>query len=393
MTRISNADKEVLRELGRQVAAAAADPVNDERREVHRRIDNREPGRPSIDIYQEPWSELNQNGELDLHCEDTFCRGIESGMRQSLYKWRHYPGDMVMDAVSIQPYCIADTGFGITENVDVARTDAANSVVSRHFLIQIKDEKDIAKIKAPVVTHDEKKTEECFQKRHEIFDGILDVRKQGCGGFWFAPWDEIVRWTGVQEVLMDMVLRPDYVNQLSSHVVDCWIQRLDQYEQQGLLMTPAKKMTVSGAAQIFSEVSPDMHREFVLQHEARFYRRFGRVYYGCCEPLHAKVDICAEALPNMYKISMSPWVNFPEAVKNVGDRFIFAWKPNPAFLAHDTWDPELVRTDIREKLAMAVEGGCTVEIHLKDISTVRHQPDRLTEWERIAKEEVARFRC
>ncbi len=393
MTRIPNADKKVLRELGRQKATVAADPVNNERRVLHQRIDNRQRARPTIHIYQEPWSELNRDHELDLQCEDSFCRGIESDMRQSLYKWRHYPGDMVMDAVSVQPYCIVDSGFGITEDVDVIRTDAANSVVSRHFHIQIKDEADIEKIKTPQVTHNAKKTEECFQKRCEIFDGILDVQKQGCGGFWFAPWDELVRWTGVQEVLMDMALRPEYVNKLVSHFVDCWIKRLDQYEEQGLLAVPAREMTVCGAAQIFSEVSPDMHREFALQHEARFYRRFARVYYGCCEPLHAKVDICAECLPNLFKISMSPWVRFPEAVKNVSNRFIFAWKPNPAFLAYDAFHPELVRMDIREKLAMAVEGGCTVEIHLKDISTVRHQPERLTEWERIAKEEVDRFRC
>ena len=37
------------------------------------------------------------------------------------------------------------------------------------------------------------------------------------------------------------------------------------------------------------------------------------------------------------------------------------------------------------------DGGCTVEIHLKDISTVRHEPQRLTEWDRIAKEEAERF--
>jgi len=88
---------------------------------------------------------------------------------------------------------------------------------------------------------------------------------------------------------------------------------------------------------------------------------------------------------------MSTWVEFPVAVKNVRDRFIFAWKPNPAFLAHDHWDPELVRRDIREKLTMAIEGGCAVEIHLKDLSTVHNEPERLTEWERIAKEE--RERC
>ena len=132
MTRIPNADKKVLRELGRQIAAAAADPVNNERRVLHQRIDNRQRARPTIHIYQEPWSELNRDHELDLQCEDSFCRRIEVDMRQSLYKWRHYPGDMVMDAVSIQPYCISDSGFGITEDVDVVRTDAANSVVSRH---------------------------------------------------------------------------------------------------------------------------------------------------------------------------------------------------------------------------------------------------------------------
>lgn len=390
MATLSNSDKQVLRDLGRQIAAAAADPVNDARRDLHRSVDNREHVRPTIHIYQEPWSELNGNHELDLHCEDAFCRGIELDMRMTLYKWRHYPGDMVIDAVSVQPFCISDSGFGIAEDVDVVRTDADNDVVSRHFNIQIKDEADIPKIKVPVVTHDAKKTEEHFQKRCEIFAGILDVRKSGCGGFWFAPWDELVRFTGVQEVLMDMVLRPDYVHKMISHFVDCWIKRLDQYEAQGLLTVPARDMTVTGAAQIFSEVSPDMHRDFALQHEARFYSRFARVYYGCCEPLHAKVDICAECLPNLYKISMSPWVKFPEAVKNVRDRFIFAWKPNPAFLAYDHWNPDLVRTDIRNSLTMAVDGGCFVEIHLKDISTVRKDPRRLTEWDRIAKEEAER---
>ena len=391
MAAIPETDKEILRELGRQIAAAAADPVNVERAAACRRIDSGQTGRPPIFIYQEPWSELNDVGELTLRCQDDFCRSMENGMRQTLYKWRHYPGDMTISAASVQPYCITDTGFGISEEVDVVRTNAANDVVSRHYHIQIQDEGDIAKIKMPVVTHDEKATEEGYQKRCEIFEGILEVGKSGVRSFWFAPWDDLVRWTGVQEVLMDLVMRPDYVHKAISRLVDCWLHRLDQYEQQGLLAKPAKELTVSGAAQIFSEVSPAMHQEFALQHEARFYHRFGRAYYGCCEPLHAKVDICAACLPNLYKISMSPWVNFPQAVRNVGGRFVFAWKPNPAFVAYDAWDGELVRRDIREKLTMAKEGGCRVEIHLKDISTVRHDPRRLTEWNRIAKEEVERL--
>ncbi len=391
MSALPSKDAEILRTLGRELAEAAADPVNQQRREIARKINRFEKTKPWISIYQEPWNELNADGELDLHCEDGFCRGIEQDMRRTLYRWRHYPGDMTVSAVSVQPFCIRDTGFGISEDVDVVKTDPENTVVSRHFHVQIKDEDDIQKIKKPVVTHDEAATEECYQKRCEIFDGILDVRKSGRGSFWFAPWDQLVRWTGVQEVLMDMALRPAYVHKAISHLVDCWIAQLDQYEEQGLLAAPAKELTVSGAAQIFSEVSPAMHGEFALQHEARYYSRFGRVYYGCCEPLDNKVDVCAEYLPNMFKISMSPWVDFKRAAENVRDRFIFAWKPNPAFVAYDEWQPDLVRRDISEKLAIAAGHGCIVEIHLKDISTVRYESHRLTEWNRIAQECAAEY--
>jgi len=221
MGAIPSKDREILRGLGRQLAEAAADPVNEERRRVCQRVDTRQKSRPSITIFQEPWNELNANGELDLHCADPFCRGIEQELRRTLYKWRHYPGDMSVMAESVQPYCITNTGFGIDEDVEVARTDPDNDVVSRHFHIQIKEERDIAKIKVPVVSHDAAATEEGFQKRAEIFAGILSARKAGVGSFWFASWDFLVRLTGVEEVLFDLVERPDYVHRAMSHLVDC----------------------------------------------------------------------------------------------------------------------------------------------------------------------------
>ena len=155
MQKITKADKEVLRELGRQYAAAAVDPINDERRKAQRRIDNLERARPTIHIWQEPWSEINENHEMDLHCQDDFLRAIEWDMRQLLYKWRHHPGDLALSAVSYQPYCINDSGFGIEEAADIVKTDAASHVASRHYHVQIKNEADIAKIKTPIVTHDD----------------------------------------------------------------------------------------------------------------------------------------------------------------------------------------------------------------------------------------------
>lgn len=101
------------------------------------------------------------------------------------------------------------------------------------------------------------------------------------------------------------------------------------------------------------------------------------------------MNVIRRNIPNLRKISMSPWVDFDKAVENVGDTLIFAWKPNPAVLASETWDPEFVRRDMREKLGKARH--CIVEIHMKDISTVRYQPQRLWEWARIAAEVTEEF--
>jgi hypothetical protein len=134
-----------------------------------------------------------------------------------------------------------------------------------------------------------------------------------------------------------------------------------------------------------------MHEEFALKHERRWYKRWGLNYYGCCEPLHHKVDILRRNIPRLRKISMSPFIDFNKAAENVRDEFVFAWKPNPAVLAASKWDPEDVRKDIREKLRRAREFNCILEIHMKDISTVKYRPQRLWEWAQIAFEEAEKY--
>ncbi|NOY75790.1 MAG: hypothetical protein GXP32_08370 [Kiritimatiellaeota bacterium] len=59
-----------------------------------------------------------------------------------------------------------------------------------------------------------------------------------------------------------------------------------------------------------------------------------------------------------------------------------SYKPNPAILAEESWNPEKARADLTNFLDRAE--GCNVEIIMKDISTVRHDPHRLAEWAKIA---------
>ena len=56
-------------------------------------------------------------------------------------------------------------------------------------------------------------------------------------------------------------------------------------------------------------------------------------------------------------------------------------KLDPAGLLGGVWDPERARSEIEK--ALDALRGCQVEILLKDVETVRGEPQRLWEWVEI----------
>jgi len=413
---IPEKDKDILRQLGEKMADIAALPIQKERAITWERLNDLKRVKPMIWINELPWHELDFNDELKVQCTDGFCRGIEYGLRATMYQWEHLPGDMIIENVIYSPLAIRDTGLGLGEDVDIVRTDPRSGVVSRTYHPQIREEKDIKKIKFPEVSHDEEATERTYQAMVEIFDGIMPVEKRGIAGQWFAPWDYLIRLWGVQEAMEDMYLRPELVHKAMDHLVNAHLHQFDQWEKLNLLsrndnntrigsggygytselpqkdFDPAHVRPIDiwgcATAQIFSEISPKMHEEFALQYEMKWLKRFGLTYYGCCEPLDIKIPILRN-VPNLRKISMSPWINVERAAKEMADDYVFSLKPNPEILARDVWHPDIARKVLREILEKLQ--GCVVEIILKDVSTIRYEPQRLWEWAKIAAEEAERF--
>jgi len=411
----SEKDKEILRGLGERIAGTAALPIQREKADMWRRLNGLERVKPMIWVNEIPWHEMDVNDELRLQTTDPFCRGLEGQLRRTIYQWEHMRGDMVVENVIHSPLVIRDTGLGVSEDVDIVRTDEKSSIVSRLFHPQIREEKDVEKIKMPQVTHDVEASERNYQRMVDIFDGVIPVEKRGLPGMWFAPWDLLIRLWGVQEAMMDLALRPELVHHAMERLVSAHLHRLDQLEELNLLslnnsnvrigsggfgycdelpqddFDPAHIRTLDiwgcATAQIFSEVSPEMHEEFALQYERRWLERFGLTYYGCCEPLDIKMQIL-RSIPNLRKISMSPWIDIDRAAEEVGDNYVFSLKPNPEVLGRDVWHPEIARKNLRE--ALEKTKGCVVEIIMKDISTVRYEPQRLWEWADIAMEEAER---
>ncbi|MHB9034461.1 MAG: hypothetical protein ACYC6L_15625 [Anaerolineae bacterium] len=410
---VSDADQAVLRELAGQVAEIALDPVNAERVEGWKALNDLQPGRTMIYIYQIPWHEMNVGDELTLRCVDDDLRAIEQGMRRLIYQWRHMPGDMVVSGTYTNPYVLHDTGFGLDEDVDIVRTDDANDVVSRTFHRRIREEADLGLIRTPQVTFDAGATVRNHAVLENIFGDILPVVSRGMNYLSYAPWDWLVRLWGVNEALTDLVERPAMVHQAMERLTAAYLAWLEHLEDQNLLAISNASITGQGGlgytddlppadhdptevhvsdmwggamSQIFSCVSPEMHEEFALQYEARFLNRCGLCYYGCCDPLDRKVEILRRNLPKLRKISMSPWVDVARGAEAIGADYVYSYKPSPAVLAGDDFDADYIRSELHKVLE--ITRGCRVELILKDISTVRYHPERLWEWARIAREVV-----
>ncbi|HQK75591.1 MAG TPA: hypothetical protein PKZ25_05300 [Candidatus Hydrogenedentes bacterium] len=414
--RLPARDKAVLRALAGEVAEIAVLPVHEEKAALWRRLNDLDSARPMVWVNEICWNEMNVGDELTLRTRHPWAQDQERGLRRLLYQWRHLPGDMIVDGFLTCPLAIHSTDFGIIEDVDTIKMDETSDICSRHFKILIKEPEDIQKIRMPVVTHDEKATEIRYQAMCEVYDGIMPVRKSGQTHIWFTPWDYLIRWWGVQEAMLDIIARPDMVHAAVDRMVDAWMAELDQFVEQNLLSLDCNNTRVGSGgygyvsalpgprfepehvkphnmwgcsnAQIFSDVSPDMHWAFAVEHDLRWLTRWGLTYYGCCEPLDGKIDMLRR-IPNLRKISVSPWCNPERAVNEIGRDYVISHKPNPAILAETQWDPVQARKNIRAFLD-AAGGQCHVELIMKDVSTVRYHPQRLWEWTALAMEEAER---
>jgi len=402
-------DRTIIRELAAQVAEIAALPIQEEKRRMWRKLNGLKPERPMVMIDQVCWNEMNVNDELTLRCEDPECRGYEECLRRTLYQWRHFPVDMVVEPFIRVPKAVHNTGFGVCAQETIAVSDPSNSVVGHHYINQFEKDSDIEKIRTPIVSHDAAETARRMEKARDLFDGIMPVVAYGVDPY-LSVWDPISSWMSVEGALYALVDRPDFMRELASRMVAGYQAMLDQLERQHLLCDSqslihctgawtddlpapgydpqkprARDLWMFGLAQMFSTVSPEMFEEFEIEICMPIFERFGLVYYGCCDPLDLKMNQ-VKRIPNVRKISMSPWVDEERGAREIETHYVFSRKPNPALLASVTFSEEQVRAHLKKTVEICARHGCPLELILKDISTVKYEPHRLWRWAQIAME-------
>lgn len=408
-------DKKILRKLAYQYFEIANSSRNMENIELHKAVNDLRQIRPVVLIDEIPWHEMKINNELTLQCSDPYLRSVEWFFRSNIYKNKYIPADMIVTPFVPVQKVMHSSGNGISIEEEILETDKENPIVSHKFNDVLATEEDLAKLRTPVITYDKEETMRRFNQVGEILGDILPVRLSGVGYFAFGPWDEVSRYRGVTNLLMDLVERPEFMHRIMRKLTDISLSYLDQLEDLDLLdnnayslhCTPihtddlpgkgfnGEKVTRKdiwgrGVAQIFGSVSKQMHDEFDITYMIEVLGRCGLVYYGCCEPLDRKIDIVSK-IPNLRKISITPWADVNVAAEAIGDRYVLSSKPNPSSVAVPVLDKDNLRKEIGTILDACRRNNCSCDIVLKDISTCHNRPENIFEWEQTVMEMVRNY--
>jgi hypothetical protein len=406
-------DQAILRKLGTRLAEIAALPVQAEKRNLWIEHNGLRDTRPLVTIDQLPWHEIGKSEEMQLLCEDAFLRSVELTIRKLLYRWNHFPVDMVVENRIDIPVSVRGLKYGMDIVEDIIDAGDGNDIVSHKYHDELADEVALAKMQNDKIWVDRDLDQKRLDICNDIFNGIIPVRLKGVE-IHNGVWDRIAQMRPADKILWDIIDKPDFTKEIVKKFVDITMNTIDQCEQLGILDADmqyvhctgaytdelpskdfnaekpmSKDVWVFGMAQIFSTVSPQMHDEFEIDLVMPLYDRFGMTYYGCCEPLENVIPY-VKKIKNVRKISCSPWANTEKSAELLGKDYVFSCKPNPAFIALGQLDDVSAKKQMVDVINACKKTGTQAEMILKDVSTVSGKLSILDEWAKMTMELVQR---
>ena len=401
-----NLDVALLRDLARQVADIAADPIQDERRELWRAHNSFERTRPLVlCMWEAAWFEHPQ---AQPQCQDPFFQAYETQLKQWVFKHSLQDDTIIEPWITVRASVISPPN-GIW---GVGHTYTHSGVAGGAWKHQpgIRELSDLEKMTVPKHEIDEVATAANVQKLGDAIGDILPVdvdRSPLWSGWWADLSTALFYLRGLNQLMLDMSDNPAWLHELLSFMRDGILKSHDEAEAAGdwsLANHNSQAMCYSReladpkanahgaerselwaffAAQEYALIGPKMHDEFLLQYQLPIMEKFGLTAYGCCEDLTHKVDMLRQ-IKNLRRFSVTPVADPARCAAQIGTDYILSWRPNPADMICCGFDPDKIRRIIRE----GMEGmkGCHVDLNLKDVQTVGGQPELLRDWVRIVRQ-------
>jgi len=408
-------DIDVLRRLGERVGSLASNAAMEEKRTLWKSLNTLHAGRPMVMV--------ETSGVLDevlpvsnLVCRDPWAQSVERSLRDKLLHMEQIRDDTVVEPWIAYRAVVRTGDYGFS--VEKHHAEGKDGLTTYAWKPPVEDiEQALPRLHFRSHELDMEATESERTRLETVFDGILPVVMRGM--YWWTTGLTLasIDLIGLEGLMLAMYDQPEALHALIAFLRDDQLSEFDWYEQQGLLF-PNNRGDYIGSggggytdelprperqqAQRFSVadmwglsesqetvgVSPEMFAEFVFPYQVPVISRFGLACYGCCEPVDNRWHII-RALPNLRRVSVSPWANLEGMAANLGQSYVYSRKPNPSLISTEDWDEATIVADLRR--TMDVAGSLNLELVLKDVHTVAHKPDRLGYWISLVRREIDRI--
>ena len=410
MVNISNNEKEVLRKLAGKCREIAEDKSMPERRRRLTALNSLKADRPVVLVFPEgSWNELLPDSRLET--SDPLLREWEHELRSKIIWWENFRDDNALEPDFMINRVLKKSDYGVPY---VEHRTSENGSVVWDAPIKTLDE-DFLKLKMRTYKYDREETGRRVALAGEIFGDLLPPRE--ISSFWWTLGltMDAIYLVGLQNFMLYMYDNPEGVHRLMTFLRDNAMNLLDLCEKDNLLTQYNKNEYVGSGGSAYTDelpakgrkegspvrlkdiwgfgesqetvgVSPEQFAEFIFPYQIPILSRFGLNCYGCCEPVDKRLDYILQ-IPNIRRVSVSPWADQNICAERLKGRAVFSRKPNPSLLSASFSEPEL-RKDIRSTLEAAKDIRNQTEIIMKDTHTCGGDITRFTRWVKFAYEEI-----
>ena len=410
MANISNREKDVLRKLAGRRREIAEDKSMPERKKRLKALNSLKADRPVVLLFPEgSWKELLPASKLET--TDPLLREWEHELRSKIIWWENFRDDNALEPDFIVNRVLEKSDYGVPYVEHRASEDG--SVV---WDTPIKDlDADFSKLKMRTYRYNREETGRRVALAGEIFGDLLPPREISAYWWTLGLTMDAIYLVGLQNLMLYMYDNPEGVHRLMAFLRDNAMNLLDLCEKENLLTQynlneyvgsggsaytdelPAKDWKAGmpvrlkdrwgfGESQETVGVSPEQFAEFIFPYQLPILSRFGLNSYGCCEPVDKRLDYILQ-IPNIRRVSVSPWADQDICAERLKGKAVFSRKPNPSLLSASFSEPEL-RKDIRSTLFAAKGIRNQTEIIMKDTHTCGNDITRFTRWVKFAYEEI-----
>ncbi len=396
-------DKAILRDLARRRAEVAASERNRQLYQRWKAHGAAGADRPLIRIELDTFEQELLPGMM--HCRGEEARRMEAELLRPMVNFTLFEDDTLVPGYYGVTEQFRFVPFGLP--VKVQETGG----LGHHFIPYLHElEEDDHLLGPSLMEVQEEEAQRRMQLAQDTFGDVLPVKRISNAAY-CTPMQDIIHIMNMDDLYIAMIDEEERFCAMLERLCDDYIALFTQLEEQGVLCSGAEMQHLCQGSYCFTDeltdgtpaaklkdlwlfmdsqetagISPRMYRDLVFPHYKRIMDRFGLLSYGCCEATHPIWEDCLSKLPQLRKVSISPWCD--EAFMGerlAGTKVTYLRKPPATLLGMNTpqLDEDAVLACFRKTAQAAC--GCKIEIAQRDVYTVGSSPEKVRRYVELAR--------